>query len=160
MLRPEPLDQELKRRCKLAWEQAPCPECGETAIQSGDDEPRTWSTNCRYVFTYTRNTPFAGRTLTPGEIVFAFVLYAETLLCIHQIVQLFETVYDTGHSTIREVEAVLEGGFYLVWEHLQHTIDGPTQIDKTGQKCYGFKAQTPPWDGLSRGDSNEPGQSR
>ena len=68
ILRPEPLDKEIERRCKQAWEQALCPECGETAIQSGDASPRIWCTNCRYVFSYTRNTPFEGRTLTPGEI--------------------------------------------------------------------------------------------
>lgn len=160
VLRPEPLDQEIERRCKQAWEQAPCPECGEIAIQSGDSSPRIWCTNCRYVFTYTRNTPFEGRTLTPGEIVIAFVLYADTLLSIHQITQLFEAVYDTIHTTIREVEAALESSFYLVWERIQHTIEGPTQIDETGQKCSGYKGQTPPRDSLSRGGSGEPGRSR
>ena len=33
VLRPEPLDTEIQRRCKQAWEQAPCPECGETAVR-------------------------------------------------------------------------------------------------------------------------------
>jgi len=64
VLRPEPLDAEIERCCKQAWEEAPCPECGKTAIQSGDDSPRLWCRNCRYGFTYTRNTPFEGRTLT------------------------------------------------------------------------------------------------
>ena len=82
LLRSEPLDAEIERRCKQAWEEAPCPECGETAVQTGDASPRVWCTNCRYVFTYTRNTPFGGRTLTPGEIVITFVLYADTLLSI------------------------------------------------------------------------------
>ena len=40
VLRPEPLDTEIERRCKQAWKQAPCPECGETAVQSGDGSPR------------------------------------------------------------------------------------------------------------------------
>jgi len=160
VLRPEPLDAIIERRCKQAWEQAPCPECGETAIQSGDSSPRIWCTNCRYVFTYTRNTPFEGRTLTPGEIVLAFVLYADTLLSIHQLVQLFEPVYDTIHTTIREVEAAFERGFYLVWERIQSQIDGPTQIDETGQKCSGYKGQTPPRDSLSRGGYGERGRSR
>jgi transposase-like protein len=160
VLRPEPLDAEIERRCKQAWEQAPCPECGETANQSGDRSPRIWCTNCQYTFTYTRNTPFHGLALTPGEVVIAFVLYADTLLSIHQIVNPFEAVYDTIHSTIREVEAAFERGFYLVWERIQHTIDGPTQIDETGQKCSGYKGQTPPRDGLSRGGSGEPGRSR
>jgi hypothetical protein len=69
-------------------------------------------------------------------------------------------VYDTIHSTIREVEAAFERGFYLVWERIQHTIDGPTQIDETRLKCSGYKRQTPPLDGLSRGGSGEPGRSR
>jgi transposase-like protein len=160
VLRPEPLDAEIERRCKQAWKEAPCPECGEIAIQTGDGSPRVWCTNCRYVFTYTRNTPFEGRTLTPGEIVIAFVLYADTLLSIHQITQLFDAVYDTVHTTIREIEAAFERGFYLVWERIQHTIDGPTQIDETSQKCSGYKGQTPPRDGLSRGGSGEGGRSR
>ena len=37
---PEPLDDEIERRCKQAWEDAPCPEGGETAVQAGDDSPR------------------------------------------------------------------------------------------------------------------------
>ena len=153
VLRPEPLDDEIERRCKQAWEQAPCPECNETTIQSGDGSPRVWCSNCRYVFTYTRNTPFEGRTLSPGEIVIAFILYADTLLSINQIGQFFEAVYDTVPTTIREVEAALESGFYLVWERIQHTIDGPTQIDETGHKCSGYKGQMPPRDCLSRGGS-------
>ena len=160
VLRPEPLDAEIERHCKQAWEDAPCPECGETTIQSGDDSPRVWCCSCRYTFTYTRNTPFQGRALTPGEIIIAFVLYADTLLSIHQISQLFEAVYDTVHTTIREMEAAFERGFHLVWGRIQDAIDGPTQIDETGQKCSGFKGQTPPRDGLSRGGSGDPGRSR
>ena len=57
VLRPEPFDKEIERRCKQAWEQAPCPECGETAVQSGDGSPRVWCRNCRYTFTYTRKRP-------------------------------------------------------------------------------------------------------
>ena len=36
VFRPEPLDAIVERRCKRAWEQAPCPECGETALQTRD----------------------------------------------------------------------------------------------------------------------------
>ena len=160
MLRPEPLDTEIERRCKQAWEEALCPECGETAVQTGNGSPRVWCTNCRYVFTYTRNTPFEGCTLTPGEIGIAFVLYADTLLSINQIAQLFDAIYDTAHTTIREIGAAFERGFYLVWERIQHTIDGPTQTDETGQKCSGDKGQTPPRDGLSRGGSGDRGRPR
>ncbi len=101
VLQPEPLDTEIERRCKRALDEAPCPDCGETAIQTRDDSPRVWCSSCRYVFTYTRNTPFEGRTLTPGEILIAFALYADTLLSINQIAQLFDSVYDTIHTTIR-----------------------------------------------------------
>ena len=160
VLRPEPLDAEIERRCKHAWEQAPCPDCGETTVNAGDSSPRLWCSNCRYTFTYTRNTPFEGRTLAPGEVIIAFVLYADTLLSINQVAQLFEAVYDTVHTTIREVEAAFESGFHLVWTHLQEDGDSPTQIDETGQKCSGFKGQTPPRDGLSRGGDGEPGRSR
>jgi len=160
VLRPEPLDAEIERRCKRAWEQAPCPNCEKTAVSCSEDSLRVWCSNCRYTFTYTRNTPFAGRTLTPGEIVIAFVLYADTLLSINQIAQLFEAVYDTVHTTIREVEAAFERGFHLVWSRIQNAVDGPTQIDETGQKCSGFKGQTPPRDGLARGGSGQPGRSR
>ncbi len=50
VLWPEQLDAVTERRCKQAWEEAPCPECGETATQAGDSNPRVWCTNCRYVF--------------------------------------------------------------------------------------------------------------
>ena len=126
VLRPEPLDAEIERRCKRAWKEAPCPDCGETTVNAGDSNPRLWCSNCRYTFTYTRNTPFEGRTLTPGEVIIAFVLYADTLLSINQVAQLFEAVYDTVHKTIREVEAALEGGFHLVWTHLQEDGNSPT----------------------------------
>jgi len=160
VLRPEPLDAEIERQCKRAWEEAPCPDCGETAVQTRDDSPRVWCSSCRYVFTYTRNTPFGGRALTPEEILVAFVLYADTLLSINQIAQLFDSVYDTVHTTIREVESAFERGFHLVWTRLQEDANDPTQIDETGQQCSGFKGQTPPRDGLSRGGSGEPGRSR
>ena len=32
VFRPEPLNDGAERRCKRAWEQAPCPECGATAL--------------------------------------------------------------------------------------------------------------------------------
>ena len=105
MLRPEPLDAEIERRCKHAWEEAPCPDCGETTVNAGDSSPRLWCSNCRYTFTYTRNTPFEGRTLTLGEVIIALVLYADTLLSVNQVTQLFEAVNNTIDKTIREVEA-------------------------------------------------------
>lgn len=157
MLRPEPLNAEIERGCKQAWEDAPCPECGRTAIQSGDDSLRVCCSSCRYTFTYTRNTSFHSRALTPGEIAIQFVVYADILFSISQITQFFDAVYDTVHTTIREVEAVFERGFYLVWERIQYAIDGPTQVDETGHKCSPYKSQTPPRDRLSRGGPIEDG---
>ena len=110
----EPLDTIVERRCKRAWEQAPCPECGETTLQTQDDSPRVWCRNCRYSFTYTRNTPFATTQLSPGELLLIFILYADTLLSINQIAQLFEPCYDTVHTQLREEEAAFERGFPLV----------------------------------------------
>jgi hypothetical protein len=49
------------------------------------DYPGIWCPNDRYGFTNTCNVPFKSCTLTPGEIVIAFVLYADTLLSIRQI---------------------------------------------------------------------------
>jgi len=66
------------------------------------------------VFTYTRNTPFEGCTLTLTEIVIVFILYAVTLFNPHQVAQLFDTVYDTAHTTVREIEAAVKSGFYLI----------------------------------------------
>ena len=80
VLRPEPLAAEIERCCKQAWKEALCPECGETAVRAGDDSPRVWCTNCRHTFTYTRNTPFEGCALTPGEIVIAFGLLRPMLV--------------------------------------------------------------------------------
>ena len=62
---------------------------------------------------------------------------------IHQIAQLFDAVYDTVHTTIGEIEAAFERGFYLVRQRIQHAIDGPTQIDEPAQKYSGYKEQTP-----------------
>jgi len=75
-----PLGAEIERRCKQAWKESPCLNCGETADHPRDASPRVWCSNCRYTFTYTRNTPFHGCTFTPSRIVIAFVLYADTLL--------------------------------------------------------------------------------
>jgi transposase-like protein len=160
VFRPEPLDAIVEQRCKRAWEQAPCPECRETSLQTRDDSPRVWCPNCRYSFTCTRNTPFANSRLTPGELLLVFVLYADTLLSINQIAQLFDPCYETIHARLREGEAAFERGFPLVWERIQHTLDGPTQIDETETKCSGYKGQSPPRDGLSRAGSGEPGRSR
>ena len=69
VFRPELLDTIVERRCKRVWEQAHCPERGETALQTRDGSPRVWCRNCRYGFTYTRNTPFANTSLSPAELL-------------------------------------------------------------------------------------------
>lgn len=137
----------------------PCPEYGETAVKTTEDSPRVWCSNCRYAFTTPATRP-SKVALTPDAVVIAFLLYADTLLSISQIAQLFEAVYDTVHTTIREVEAAFERGFPLVWARIQDAIDGPTQFEETGQKCSGFKGQTPPLVGLSRRGSGDPGRTR
>jgi len=118
------------------------------------------SSDCRYTFTYTSNTPFEGRTPTPREIIIAFIPYADTLLSINQVAQLFEAVYDTVHTTIREAEVAFKSGFHLVWTYLQEGDDSPTQIGEIGQKCSGSKRQTPPRARPSRGGNGDPGRSR
>ncbi len=95
VLRPVPLDLSIERRCKHAWEQAPCLDCGETTINARDSSPRLWYSNCRYTFTYPCHISFEGRTLMPGEIIIGFVLCPDMLLSINQIAQLFQAVYDT-----------------------------------------------------------------
>lgn len=74
--------------------------------------------------------------------------------------QLFDAVYNTVHTTIRKTELAFERGFYLIWERIVHTLDGPTQINETSHKCSGCKGQTPPRGGLSRGGFGEDSRSR
>lgn len=50
----------------------PCPGCEKTTVNTTEDSSRIWCSNRRYTFSYIRNTPFGGRTLTPGAVVTAF----------------------------------------------------------------------------------------
>ena len=68
VLRPEPLDAETERRCKQAWEEAPCPECGDSAVQTGDDSPRVWYRLPIRVHLHAQH-PVRRMHATPGEIV-------------------------------------------------------------------------------------------
>ncbi|WP_343750071.1 IS1595-like element ISHsa2 family transposase, partial [Halococcus dombrowskii] len=61
---------------------------------------------------------------------------------------------------ISDVETAFARGFPTVWERIEHTIAGPTQVDETQRVCSGFKGQNPPRDGLSRGGSPGPGRAR
>jgi len=47
---------------------------------------------------YTRNTPFTNTQLLPGELLLVFILYADTLLSINQIAQLFDPCYHIVHT--------------------------------------------------------------
>jgi hypothetical protein len=38
--RPEPLDALIEWRLKHAWQQAPCPDCGDHTVQTSEDSPR------------------------------------------------------------------------------------------------------------------------
>ena len=58
------------------------------------------------------------------------------------------------------MEAAFDRSFPTVWERIDQTIAGPTQVDETQQVCSGFKGQDPPRDGLSRGGSPEGGRTR
>ena len=105
--RPDPLDALIERRLKHAWQQAPCPDCGDHAVQASEDSPRIWCGNCRYTGTYTLRTPFYNSELTGGEFLIAFVLYADTLLSINQIAPLLDHAYNTVYDGIRRMEAGL-----------------------------------------------------
>jgi transposase-like protein len=137
--RPEPLDALIERRLKHAWQQAPCPDCGDRAVQTSEDSPRIWCGNCRYTGTYTLRTPFYNSELTAGEFLIAFVLYADALLSINQIAPLLDHAYNTVYNGIRRMEAAFERGFPTVWERIGHTIDGPTQVDETQQYARDLK---------------------
>jgi len=58
------------------------------------------------------------------------------------------------------MEAAFQRGFPVVWDRIDHTLDGPTQVDETQQVCSGYKGRDPPRDGLSRGGSPEGGRTR
>ena len=58
------------------------------------------------------------------------------------------------------MEAAVQRGFPVVWELLNRTIDGPTQVDESGKVCSGYKGQEPPRNSRSRGGSSRPGRSR
>ena len=58
------------------------------------------------------------------------------------------------------MEAAFARGFSTVWERIDQTVAGPTQVDETQQRCSGFKGQNPSRDGLSRGGSPVGGRTR
>jgi len=82
------------------------------------------------------------------------------LLSINQIAPLLGRAYKTVYAAIREVEAAMDRGFPVVWNLLNQTIDGPTQVDESGTVCSGYKGQEPPRESRSRGGSSQTGRSR
>jgi len=159
--RPELLDDIVERRLKTMWSARSCPHCGADSLQALSGSSRIWCGRCDWKTTYTRGTPFYNSNLAPGEVLIAFVLYADTLLSINQIAPLLSPRYKTLFEQIKDAETAFQRGFPTVWEHLPQTVEGSTQIDEAQQKCSGYKGQDPPRRGLNRAGSNsKPGRSR
>jgi len=155
----EPLNAIVERRLKAIWTTRTCPNYDADTLHVLDGSARIWCGRCGWKTTYTRGTPFYDSELAPGEFLVAFVLYADTILSINQIVSLLDRTYKTVFEAIKDVEAAFARGFLTVWDRVDHTIDGPTQVDETQQVCSEFKGQNPPRDGLSRGGSPEGGRT-
>ncbi len=156
----EPLDARIERRLKDFWENTSCPRCGHNAVQTWPHLDRVWCRDCNFKPVYTYGTPFHEKHLSCGEVLLAFTLYADTLLSINQIAPLLGRAYKTVHTAIREVEAAIHRGFPVVWDLLDQTLEGPTQVDESGRVCSGYKGQEPPRPSRSRGGSSQTGRSR
>jgi transposase-like protein len=156
----EPLDAIVERRLKAVWTSRTCPNCDADALQALDGSTRIWCDRCGWKTTYTRGTPLYDSELAGGEFLVAFVLYADTLLSINQIAPLLDRAYKTVFGATSDVETAFARGFPTVWDRIDHTIAGPTQVDETQRVCSGFKGHNPPRDGLSRGGSPGPGRAR
>ncbi|ELZ28722.1 hypothetical protein C474_14539 [Halogeometricum pallidum JCM 14848] len=156
----EPLDARIERRLKDFWEHTSCPRCGHNSVQTWSTLDRIWCRDCNFKPVYTYGTPFHEKHLATGEVLLAFTLYADTLLSINQIAPLLGRAYRTVYYAIREVEAAMNRGFPIVWKLLDQTIDGPTQVDESGEVCSGYKGQDPPRDSRPRGGSSRSGRSR
>jgi len=156
----EPLDAAIERRLKQFWESTTCPRCGNPSLYTWESSDRVCCRNCPFKPVYTYGTPFHEKHLSCGEVLLAFMLYADTLLNISDIEVILDRAYKTVFYAIREVEAAVHRGFPLVWSQFQHAISGPTQIDESGKVCSGFKGQDPPRDSRHRGGSSRTGRSR
>jgi transposase-like protein len=159
-LQTEPLDVRIERRLKEFWEQTTCPRCNHPSIHTWESSDRIICRNCEFKPVYTYGTPFHEKHLSCGEVLLAFVLYADTLLSISQVATVLDRAYKTVYYAIREVEAAVTRGFPLVWEQFQQSIEGPAQIDESGTVCSGYKGQDPPRDSRHRGGSSRSGRSR
>jgi transposase-like protein len=156
----EPLDARIKHRLKEFWKNTSCPRCGNQSIVTWENIDRVWCRGCNFKPVYTYGTPFHEKRLTCGEMLLAFILYADTLLSINQIAPFLDRAYRTVYTAIREVEAAVQHGFPVVWGLLDQSIDGPTQVDESGEVCSGYKGQEPPRNSRSRGGSSRTGRSR
>ena len=156
----KPLDAAIERRLKQFWESTTCPRCGNPSIYTWESSDRICCRNCPFKPVYTYGTPFHEKHLSCGEVLLAFMLYADTLLNISDIEVILDRAYKTVFYAIREVEAAVHRGFPLVWSQFQHTISGPTQIDESGKVCSGFKGKDPPRDSRHRGGSSRSGRTR
>ncbi|AUV84523.1 IS1595 family transposase (plasmid) [Salinigranum rubrum] len=156
----EPLDALIERRLKEFWEYTTCPRCGHPSIHTWGSSDRVICRDCDFKPVYTYGTPFHEKHLTTGEVLLAYLLYADTLLSISQIAVVLDRAYKTVYYAIREVEAAVTRGFPLVWEQFQHSISGPTQIDESSTVCSGYKGQDPPRNSRYRGGSSRSGRSR
>ena len=98
-----------------------------------------WCRDCNFKPVYTYGTPFHEKHLSCGEELLAFTFYADTLLSINQIAPVLGRAYKTVHTGIREMEAAVHHGFPVVWNLLTQIIDGPTQVDESGESVLATK---------------------
>jgi len=84
----EPLDEAIERRLKQFWENTSCPRCGHHRMMTSEARDRVRCRDCNFKPVYTYGTPFHEKHLSCGEVLLAFLLYADTLLSINQIAPL------------------------------------------------------------------------
>lgn len=128
IIETEPLDARIERRLKQFWEHTTCPRCGHPSIHTWESSDRVICRNCDFKPVYTYGTPFHEKHLLAGEVLLAFILYADTLLSISQIATFLDRAYKTVYYAIREVEAAVSRGFPAVWDQFQQTISGRSAI--------------------------------
>jgi len=68
VLRPVPLDAEIERRYKQAWEQAPCPECEETTSMTIELGHNGWRGYVPLVYEVERIVPHSKTFVTDDGV--------------------------------------------------------------------------------------------
>jgi len=96
----EPLDACIERRLKEFWENTSCPRCGHQRLMTSETRDRVRCRDCNFKPIYTYGTPFHEKHLSCGEVLLAFLLYADTLLSINQIAPLLDRAYKTVHTAL------------------------------------------------------------